>query len=107
MRCDWCFAALYYDEDGYPRPCDCHEPSDEEQLADLEAKLADPEWLEGPGAVRSELTGVSRADHARALAEALRKRVYPDEEREARQAEQDAYDAHANAALAAAGGRRA
>lgn len=83
-------------------PPDSDPPSDDEgELLELEAKLADPEWLDGPGAVVSLITGVSRADRARAMVDELRARLYPDEEREARQAEQDAYDAHVDAALAA------
>jgi hypothetical protein len=74
--CPDCGAEIRLDDDGYPEePCDCREPSDEERLEELERWLADPEWLAGPGAMRSRLTGVSRAEKARALREELMERL--------------------------------
>lgn len=108
-----------YDSDDEPE----REPSDEEILEEWEARLASREWLDGPGAVVSRLTGVSRAAALRARAEALRAEVFPDEcplccrpwsegdehghgacvddEHEARESDQAAADMHFDAALAA------
>jgi hypothetical protein len=78
------------------------EPDEEEQLAHLEGLLANPSWCATSGLRRHRLTGVPEVDRVRAEAEALREALGldedEDEERETRQAEQDAYDAAADAA---------
>ena len=76
------------------------EPDEEEQLAHLESLLANPRWCATSGQRRHPLTRVLEVDRVRAEAEALREAMGLDdsEEREARQAEQDAYDAHVDAA---------
>jgi hypothetical protein len=78
------------------------EPDEEEQLAHLEGLLASPSWCATSGQRRHPLTGVPEIDRVRADVEALRETLGldEDEERATRQAEQDAYDMAARAALA-------
>lgn len=78
------------------------DPDEEQQLAHLEALLANPRWCATSGQRRNPLTGVLEVDVVRAEVEALREALGLDdsEERAARQAEQDSYDMAARAALA-------
>jgi len=77
------------------------DPDEEEQLAHLERLLASPAWCYASGRRRNPLTGVAEEDAVRAEVEALREALGldEDEERATRQAEQDAYDAAADAAM--------
>ena len=74
------------------------EPDEEEQLAHLEGLLASPRWCATSGQRRSR-RGVIEVDAVRAEVERLRESMGLDEddEREPRQADQDAYDMHADA----------
>ncbi len=86
-----------YDADEEPEE---REPDEEERLERLESLLASPRWCATSGRRPHPLTGVLEVDRVRAEVEALREALGLDdsEEREARQAEQDAYDAHVDAA---------
>lgn len=81
------------------------EPDEEEQLEHLERLLASPRWCATSGQRKHRLTGVPEIDRVRAEAEALREALgleEEDEEREAREAAQTAYDMHVDAAVDAA-----
>mgnify|MGYP001344723766 CR=1 FL=1 len=87
----------FWDADDEPE-----EPSDEELLEHLESLLASPRWCATSGQRPRPLTGVLEVDRVRAEVEALREALGLDdsEGRVERQAEQDAYDMAARAALA-------
>lgn len=82
------------------------EPDEEQILEHLEGLLANPNWCATSGKRPHPLTGVLEVDAVRAEAEALREAMGLDEpegtERAARASDQAAFDAHVDAALAAA-----